>query len=169
MKCALLNQYRTCQTSSTNDFLRASIFSMPWKGLRSNTVGNRKPRRHSLTEKGESPTRQQGQGNERAESATQSSNAADAELAKPPTSRTTSGAASTETSLDTGLGHVNPPQQANSQDIAKVPRSNRFSLLKFRHTSDPQLSKTYAAGTATSKLVPPALKSTSKYSGRLLI
>lgn len=65
----------------------------------------------------------------------------------------------------TGSPIVNPhwpeAQETNqSQEQISTPgqsnKNGRFSLLKFRHASDPQLSKTYAAASASP---PPSLPS----------
>jgi hypothetical protein len=137
---------------------------MPWKGLRSNTAGGRKSTRHSFLEKRDSPSLDGQHGVESEDIITRS-----AEINEDrSSSRQLCHAASRDTTPPTPetpqLERVseNIPQQLKRENTATIPRSHRFSLLRFRHASDPQLSKSYA--TSTPSLTPPLPQPTSKCS-----
>lgn len=135
---------------------------MPWNGLRSKTAGGRASRRQSVLENRDLPVP-----NNDAEGPTMESLAGSVDAAEngskghqsfsTPSLQTTPPAAK---KTHEGDASEDLPKQSRQAVAAKIPRNHRFSLLKFRHASDPQLSKSYASSDPS--LTPPLPKPTSK-------
>ena len=140
---------------------------MPWKGLRSNTAGGRTSRRHSVIGNRDLPVPN---GDAEGHSVESIAGPVDTTPEKEATSHQSSDKPSpdapppaAETNRvgdeDEGLH-----EQLRHGDTAQIPKNHRFSLLKFRHASDPQLSRSYASSAPS--LTPPLPKPTSKCSMR---
>jgi hypothetical protein len=135
---------------------------MPWKALRSNTAGGRKSRRHSFFENRDPPPQ-----NGEAEGYSVESIAGPADIIQNEgTCDRSCHAPSRDFSpLAKGTPHTThdsqaPPEQLRPTDAAKITKNHRFSLLKFRHASDPQLSRSYTSSAPI--LTPPLPKPPSK-------
>lgn len=136
---------------------------MPWKGLRPRTAGGRKSRRHSFLEKRDFSSLD---GEPASDSAEQIARQINTTENRPITHRSlglaSADPAPGQETPDTDNASNDIPQRLRREDASTVPRSHRFSLLRFRHASDPQLSRSYA--TSESNLSPPLSNQTSKYS-----
>lgn len=130
---------------------------MPWKGLRSHTAGGRMSGRHSSREKQDT---QFPEGQERVSSQTDTT---DHRPISQKSSDSVSGnpiQTAQATPSDVDQTRENVPQRTRNGNAATAPRSHRFSLLKLRHASDPQLSRSYNA--SASSQTPPLPVPTSK-------
>lgn len=136
--------------------------NMPWRGLRPNTAGGRNPRRQSFVDNRDPSALD---GHEEVDLVEPGLQPADK-----PEPQSISHQLPHVASPDATLTAIEPSQtepapggtaqQVRLRNAATVPRSNRFSLLRFRHASDPQLSTSYS--TSAPGLKPPLPKSTSK-------
>lgn len=135
---------------------------MPWKGLLSSTAGGRKSRRYSFLEKTDPPMLE---GHDEATSVEPIARPADI-TDHQSTSHLSSNTASRDPNPP---AHETPdpdhtrediPQRLRNGNAATIPKSHRFSLLRFRHASDPQLSRSYS--TSATSLTPPPPLPTSK-------
>jgi hypothetical protein len=135
---------------------------MPWKGLRSNAAGGRKSRRHSVFDNAEAPAVAEPHGMDSAEAIVAPADIMDHK----PMSRQSSHAPSRNPAPPahdaSQADHATEDSSHHMRRInaATVPKSHRFSLLRFRHASDPQLSSSYS--TSALILTPPLPKPPSK-------
>ena len=136
---------------------------MPWKGLRSHTAGGRRSRRHSFLEKKDT---QFPEGHERVSSSgpiAQQTDTTDHRPISQLSSESISGnpiQIAQATPSDVDQTRENVPQTTRNGNAVTVPRSYRFSLLRLRHASDPQLSRSY--NTSAPSQTPPVPVPTSK-------
>ncbi len=139
---------------------------MPWKGLRSHTAGGRRSRRHSFLEKEDAlfpESNEMGGSSEPTTQQTDTTDTTDHQPISQLSSHTISEcpiqtAHATPSEMDPTKENV--PQRMRNGNAATVPRSHRFSLLRFRHASDSQLSRSYNASAPS--LTPPLPVPTSK-------
>lgn len=136
---------------------------MPWKGLRSHTAGGRMSTRHSFLEKQDT---QFLEGHETVSSSgpiAQQTDTTDHRPISQSSSDPISGIpiqTAQSTPSDVDQTRENVPQRTRNGNAATVPRSHRFSLLRLRHASDPQLSRSY--NTSASSETPPLPVPSSK-------
>lgn len=135
---------------------------MPWKGLRPPTAGGRTSRRNSFLEETDPP----GSKND-AEGQLVGSIGKQVEGSHDPLmgdqSRDTASRSPTPPppqTLHAGHGVEDIPEPLSHSHATKVPKNRRFSLLKFRHASDPQLSRSFAS--LSTNPTPPLPNSPSK-------
>ncbi len=134
---------------------------MPWKALRSNTAGGRTSRRHSLLEKRDPPSRDGHHEVASAEPIPQSASTTENQSMSLQPSHSASGdSIPALVTRDTDHASKEIPQSSRHEVAAGVPKSHRFSLLRFRHASDPQLSRSY--NSSATSLIPPLPNPTSK-------
>ena len=128
---------------------------MPWKGLRPDPAGGRRSRRQSFLDEGGPSALDNNLRSDHVDPKSQSLEASKLQSTSRPSSRNTSpGPASiAQATTNTDYNRSDMPQQLKRKDTAKIPKSHRFSLLRFRHASDPQLSRSYATSATT--LTPP--------------
>jgi hypothetical protein len=136
---------------------------MPWRGLRLNPAGGQKSRRHSFFEKGDPPA---ADGHRESEIVEPNQQLLDMPInestgLQPPHNASPDLTTPEQTTPDTDPACRDMPVQMRNDDPATVSRSHRFSLLRFRHASDPQLSRSYttSAPSSTPPLPHPASKS----------
>ena len=132
---------------------------MPWKGLRPNSAGGRKGRQQSVRQKSDdasqlsSPVENTGEQSVKPTTALLDSTPDEHATALPPCPSPLPFDKPME-----GLKHSLTNREVPSlfqrrTALSTTPRNHRFSLLRSRHASDPQLSKSYAAAAPT--LTPP--------------
>ncbi len=138
--------------------------TMPWGGLRSHTAGGRRSRRHSFLEKKDTLGPEAHERIYPSESPPQQTDTTD----QRPTSQLSSHSilGNADQTAQAALSDVdqttdNVAQRMKNGNVATVPRSHRFSLLRLRHASDPQLSRSY--NTSAPSLTPPLPGPTSKF------
>ena len=135
---------------------------MHWKGLRPSAAGGRKSRRHSFFER--NPQALDGQHGAKPEDMiAQAASNTESQVISRQSSRSASPRRSLPTPQAPDSGHTveDIPQRLRNGNAATIPRSHRFSLLKFRHASDPQLSRSYVATAPGSTPPVPVLSSKS--------
>jgi hypothetical protein len=130
---------------------------MPWKDLFPGTAAARKSRRYSFLAKTDTPI---GEGNDKATSVDSiarqvysSDHQSASHLSRTPYRDPT---ALGQDISDSDLARDDIPQRLKNGNSATIPKSNRFSLLRFRHASDPQLSTSYHTS-AIRPISPPPL------------
>jgi len=131
---------------------------MPWKDFLPGTAAVRKSRRYSFLEKTDPPI---GEGHDKAtsvDSIARQVYSTDHQSTSHLSSSTPyqDSTSHAQDISDSDFAREDIPRRLRSGNSATIPKSNRFSLLRFRHASDPQLSKSYNTS-ATSPTPPPPL------------
>jgi hypothetical protein len=131
---------------------------MPWKDLLPGTAGGRKSRRYSSLEKSDPPMLE---GQDKAapvEPIARQVYSTDHQSASRLSSSTPSQdpTSPAQDIPDSDYAREDTYQRLRNGNSATIPKSHRFSLLRFRHASDPQLSTSYSTS-ATSSTPPPPL------------
>lgn len=136
---------------------------MPWKGLRPDTAGGRRSRRLSSLDKGAPAAPEKRLKPDSVESKSQPPEASKSQSASRPSSRDASPGRppTVQETPDADHSRIDVPQQLRRKEASKIPKSHRFSLLRFRHASDPQLSRSYASSASLS--TPPLPNPASTY------
>jgi hypothetical protein len=137
---------------------------MPWKDFLPGTAGTRKSRRYSILEKTDPPIQE---GHDKATSVDSIARQVYGADHHSVSHLSCSTPYRDPTSLaqnisDSDLAREDIPQRLRNGNSATIPKSNRFSLLRFRHASDPQLSTSYNTS-ATSSIVPPPLPTSKSF------
>ncbi|ERF77247.1 hypothetical protein EPUS_05816 [Endocarpon pusillum Z07020] len=129
---------------------------MPWKGLRSHAAGGIMSGRHSFLEQQDTHFPEGHETVSSSEPIAQQTDTTDDRPISQPSSDSISEnpiQIAQATPSDVDQTRENVPQRTRNGNAATVPRSHRFSLLRLRHASDPQLSKSY--NTSASSQTPP--------------
>ena len=136
---------------------------MPWKNVRSTTAGGRKSRRHSFFENRDPPAlSNDAEGHLAVSIAGQSEDFGD-RFSGDQSCHTASRGPTPPAPESPHTNHVSEdvPERLRQKDVTRMSKNRRFSLLKFRHASDPQLSRSYTL--SAPNLTPPLPNPPSKF------